>query len=171
MDSLDSLLDNSIVREEYKKTVLLTMFKKMCVKMNSDALYRQRIRNLYRQTSDRIMTTRILIQKEYDVCLSDSESAMVTLWFLANFRKKTRRNSKYTCETVKKELWERQNGKCPSCGELLGRDWSKIHVDHIIPFVLVGDELEDNYQDLCEVCNECKSARVDYLFGKLTKIN
>jgi len=171
MDSLDSLLDDSLVREEYKKTVLLTMFRKVCVKMNSDKSYRQKIQNLFRQTNDRIMTARLLVEKEFDVCLSDVESSMLEKWFYANLRKKPKRNPKYTCEAIKKELFIKQNGICPSCGESLGTDFSKIHVDHIIPFVLVGDELENNYQDLCETCNECKSARVDYLFAKLIKTN
>ena len=171
MDSLDSLLDNSLVREEYKKTVLLTMFKKVCVRMNGDNSYRKKIRNLFRQTNDRKMTARLLVENEFNVCLSDSESTMLEKWFSANLRKNPKRNPKYTCETVKKELLIKQNGICPSCGEPLGNDLSKIHVDHIIPFVLVGDELENNYQDLCETCNECKSARVDYLFGKLIKTN
>ena len=171
MDSLDSILDNSLVREEYKKTVLLSMFRKICVRMNTNSSYRQKIRNLFRQTNDRKMTARILVEKEFNVCLSDSESSMLEKWFSANLRKQPKRNQKYTCEAVKQELLIKQNGICPSCGEPLGADLSKIHVDHIIPFVLVGDELEDNYQDLCETCNECKGARVDYLFGKLIKTN
>ena len=54
------------------------------------------------------------------------------------------------------------------CGEPLGPVMAKIHVDHIIPWKLVGDELNDNYQALCETCNECKSARTDYIFKALS---
>ena len=68
------------------------------------------------------------------------------------------------------ELFKEQNGKCAVCGENLGDNWSIIHVDHIIPWALVGDELKDNYQVLCETCNESKSANTDYIFKNLIKL-
>ena len=64
-----------------------------------------------------------------------------------------------------------QNGRCVVCGELFDKDLSKVHIDHIIPWMLVGDELKNNYQCLCETCNECKSAHTDYMFRNLIKLN
>ena len=53
------------------------------------------------------------------------------------------------------------------CGCELGDNWSKIHVDHVVPWELVGDELENNFQDLCEKCNEEKNASTNYIFLRM----
>lgn len=170
MISLDVLANDKDIQEEYKKAVLLTFFKKMCVQMNNDTTYKQKVQTLYRQTHDKIMTTRILIEKKFNVSLDDNEASLVNAWITAYLTKTSQRNSKFTNINVKKELFKKQNGLCASCGEKLGDDWAKIHVDHIIPFVLVGDMLLDNYQDLCETCNECKSSKVNFIIGKKLKI-
>lgn len=80
-------------------------------------------------------------------------------------------NTKKIKEEIKTQLYTEQNGRCIICGEKLGTEWSRIHVDHIIPWVLVGDELEDNYQLLCDTCNQCKSSRTDYVFKSLIGLN
>ena len=171
MITLDELAENAEIKEEYRKTVLLTMFKKICVKMENNFNYRDSIRRLFRETFDKVMTSKLIIEKNFDVCLQDNDAILLSSWFEANLRKSNQRNSKKTSLEVKKELYEKQGGLCASCGEPLGTNWSLIHVDHIIPFKLVGDELPNNYQDLCETCNECKSAKVDFIFKRMIKIN
>ena len=100
--------------------------------------------------------------------LSKAEAKLLTTWFEAHFRKGGHRKPIPLSKKI--ELFNEQDGKCAVCGEDLGHDWSKIHVDHIIPWTLVGDELDNNYQDLCETCNECKSASTDYIFKNLIKL-
>lgn len=171
MISLKELAEDELIKKEYIKTVLLTMFKKICVKMSNNLEYKRKIKSLYLQTNDKINTTKIIMQKEFNLNLTDDEAVLLCKWIEANFKKREQRSNITTNLDFKKKLYLKQNGFCVSCGEPLGSDWSKIHVDHIIPFKLVGDELDDNYQDLCETCNECKGAKIDYMFKSLIKIN
>ncbi len=169
MISLEELAASEEVRQEYKKAFLLNMFQKICVRMERNPQFKAKVKNLFRQSYDKCDTVSAIIRNElkYDE-LSSEDAAIMQMWFEANLRKTSRR--KVIPQEVKERLYKSQNGKCVVCGEELGNDWSKIHVDHIIPWKLVGDELADNYQDLCETCNECKSARIDYLFKNLIKL-
>ena len=137
--------------------------------MDGDDAYRMKIKKLYSQSVDAIETTSLIFQKKFSLSLDKVDSELIHSWIVAYFKKSTTR--KRISKDVKLQLFKKQNGKCASCGENLGSDLSKIHVDHIIPWVLVGDELADNYQDLCEFCNECKSSRTDFIFKQLIHLN
>ena len=58
----------------------------------------------------------------------------------------------------KKRFLERQDNRCAKCGKTI--TLSSMHVDHIVPWDYVGDELEHNRQGLCSVCNSRKSNHV-----------
>ena len=168
-DIWEEITKSEIIKEEYKKAFLLNLFQKIVSRMSSDPAYRNRVLTLFRQSSDTFEVTKALINKEYDYVLDNEETALVSEWFSAYWKKK---NSRATIPlSVKKKLYNIQKGRCAVCGQELGSDWSKIHVDHIIPWALVGDELDNNYQDLCQTCNECKSAKVDYIFRSLIKLS
>ncbi len=169
MLNIESLLSNEEIKKEYRNAFLLNMFKKICVKEAKSIDYKMHIRNLWNQTSKKDLVVKAIIKEEFGYELSSDELLDMVSWFTANINKSTAR--KPISIEIKKNLFKKQNGVCPSCGEPLGDEWSKIHVDHIIPWILVGDELEDNYQDLCDVCNQCKSSKIDYLFLKLLKLN
>lgn len=168
-DIWGEIISNKEIIEEYRKAFLLNMFKKICVRMNKDVSYRDHIMTLFRQTSDYVNTTKIIIRRTYDYDLSDADAKIMWKWFDANRHKNNTR--KAIPFELKKSLYEEQKGICPICSQELGDDWNKIHVDHIIPWTLVGDELDDNYQDLCESCNECKNAKIDYIFMGLLNMN
>ena len=157
------------IKEEYKKAFLLNIFKKFCFKLNKDGAYKNNIYTLYRQTSDVVNTTKIIIEDVFEYELSEAEAKLLWEWIDA-FRRKSSSRKNLSLE-LKKELYDIQGGVCPLCNQPLGKDWSRIHVDHIIPWSLVGDELKDNYQDLCETCNESKSSRTDYIFNSLIHMN
>ena len=58
-----------------------------------------------------------------------------------------------------------QGNKCNYCKKPLTQGSNDVHVDHIIPFAYVGDELGlSNLQILCESCNKSKSESVIFLF-------
>ena len=97
-----------------------------------------------------------------------SYSQVISLALVDYFGRYYRTQADSYLETrEREELFVKQNGRCVICGCELGDDWSKIHTDHMVPWDLVGDELEDNFQDLCEKCNEEKNASTNYIFLKM----
>lgn len=172
MDYWDSIwekmISDSKIKEEYRSAFLLNIFQKMCSKMNKSSEYKSHILNLFRQTFDKAETTEIIVRKEYNISLTKADSKVMSEWLDAYFRKDGKRRS--IPLSVKEELFKKQNGLCNACGQPLGNAWNEIHVDHIIPWVLVGDELQNNYQDLCETCNKCKSSKTDYIFKNLLNL-
>lgn len=168
MPTLLELASDAQIRQEYEKSFMLNMFRKICVKMHNDEVYKAKIRTLFRESFDKKITTQIIIKREFDYDLIMDEADIMSAWFDAHFKKSNKR--KAIPLSIKEELFKKQNGKCAVCGENLGDNWSIIHVDHIIPWALVGDELKDNYQVLCETCNESKSANTDYIFKNLIKL-
>ena len=167
MQNFEDILKNETILHEYKMALLLNMFKKICFKMNKEDYYKKWIKKLFMESNDSERTSKIIFNKEFNFELSDSDAKEVSKWFWVNFRKKQTRM--HFSNEIKLDLYKKQNGKCVACGEDLG-DLSKIHVDHIIPWNLVGDELDNNYQDLCEKCNKCKSDSIDYIFRSLINL-
>jgi len=55
-----------------------------------------------------------------------------------------------------------QKGKCPCCGNSLGKDY---HLDHIVPLARGGSNSDSNMQLLTKVCNMQKHAKdpVDFM--------
>lgn len=164
---IEKLLANDKIKKEYRKALLLNMFQKIYVKMERNVEFKRKIRHLFLESHDFSLTTKLIIGKELKCDISNEDAHMMAIWFKANLKKSQRKRKDLA---IKEKLYKKQNGKCMVCGEDLGNDWSKIHVDHIIPHQLVGDELEDNYQDLCETCNKCKGARIDFLFKSMLKL-
>lgn len=58
-------------------------------------------------------------------------------------------------QSVKEQVWRRDNGRCVVCGSQQGLEY-----DHIIPFSRGGASTFRNVQLLCESCNRKKSARI-----------
>ncbi len=56
---------------------------------------------------------------------------------------------------VKKEVWNRDKGKCVKCGS---RD--KLEYDHIIPASKGGSNTARNIELLCEKCNRKKTDKI-----------
>lgn len=60
------------------------------------------------------------------------------------------------------KLFKLQRGKCACCGEPLGDDY---HLDHIMPLVLGGPNIDSNIQLLRSTCNQQKHAKhpIDFM--------
>ena len=169
MLNFDELINVNEIKNEYKKAFLMNIFRKMCVRFNNNHDKKNSFIRVYRESFNKINTIKILVEKEINYSISNDDAILLNKWFYAYISKNDTR--KKLPQDLKNELFAKQKGKCLSCGEPLSKDWSKIHIDHIIPFKLVGDELEDNYQLLCENCNECKSCKTDYIFMKMINLD
>ena len=168
MISFTDILENEEVKAEYKKALLLNMFKKIVVRMNKDCSFRNSIKTLFSQSTNREVTVKVIMRNNLNFELDDDDCKLMLQWFDANLKKSNRRIP--ISYELKERLYKKQNGICAVCGEPLGKEMKYVHVDHIIPWMLVGDELKNNYQCLCQTCNECKSARTDYMFKNLIKL-
>lgn len=168
MVSLEELASNEEIKAEYRRTLLLNILKKLVGRMGQEDNYRLHIQNLYKQSTNKIITSKIILNRDFKYDASESDAELFNSWITAHLNKSDRR--KAVSDVLKKELFNKQNGLCAVCGEKLGNDFSKIHVDHVIPWTLVGDELKDNYQYLCSTCNESKSCHTDYIFKSLLKL-
>jgi len=58
-------------------------------------------------------------------------------------------------DSVKREVWRRDGGKCARCGSR-----EKLEFDHIIPFSKGGSNTARNIELLCMDCNRKKSNRI-----------
>ena len=135
---------------------LLGRFKAFCEK-NSSVAAKQRIRNIYNNSSDALGTTYNLISNELHVSLSPEECKRMRELIAAYLSKNEHRLK--IPDSVTKKLLVDQNGKCAICE---GHVDAHSHVDHIVPFKYVGDKLNNNYQLLCDKCNLKKNASLDY---------
>ena len=163
----EALKSNSF-KEAYHDSFLLNIFQKLCSKLNNNEEYKRKFFTLLKQSYNVNNTIKSIVLKEYQIELSDDDAKKIALWVDAYRKKKPTR--KPISKDMRERLVKSQNGICLVCGENLGTDYSKIHIDHIIPFILVGDELDDNYQALCNTCNECKNAKTDYMFMNMLKL-
>ena len=65
-------------------------------------------------------------------------------------------------ESMKREVYERQNGICPMCeSENATKKWdiSEMEADHITPWHAGGKTTAENCQMLCRDCNRRKSGK------------
>ena len=144
------ILDNQLEDKLYN-TLILGVF---------EALYKDIIKNgkiieekeRFRKSTDKTIATKILVKKYIGCCLSDQEYHTISIYLTAFFSKSEKR--KAFDQSYKEDLLQKQNHRCSFCKSMI--DLSNAHLDHIIPFLYVGDELADNYQMLCETCNARK---------------
>lgn len=169
MISFEDLISDTTIKEEYKKTFLLNIFKKIIKMMKNDCTIENNVKTLFRQSTNKQVTTIAIIRNYLNYELTQDDATLMNTWFCAYFSKSNRRKS--FSDDFKQELYLKQRGLCAVCGEPLDKNISKNHIDHIIPWILVGDELPNNYQYLCSFCNESKSCHTDYIFKRLLKLN
>ena len=65
--------------------------------------------------------------------------------------------NRYIPESVKKQVWERDGGKCILCGST-----DQLEFDHDIPFGKGGSCTLNNVRLLCRNCNRSKSDKIGY---------
>lgn len=64
----------------------------------------------------------------------------------------------YVADEVKHFVWERDQGRCVSCGSTI-----ELQYDHVIPVALGGGSAAENLQIMCGPCNRRKG--VDLVVG------
>lgn len=162
---MNDSVDYEVLGFEYEKAKQLVAFKRLCLRMSESHEYALKIKTIYRQSMNETLTTQALFNNELGYKLNPEDSARMATWMRAHLSKKPSREP--IPQEAKSELVQGQEGLCAICGDLIDELSSSTHVDHIIPWELVGDELEDNYQALCEKCNLKKNNDVSFIFKSL----
>lgn len=161
-------LDFDIIGIEYHKVQLLKIFKRFCFDMK-DKEKNLKIRELYRNGISDLEVTKKLLINMYDEEIEEVDNQIINKWIQANLRKTSIR--KMILMKDKIEIINKQEHKCNICKNKLSDEISEVHIDHIIPWIMVGDELDNNYQALCKDCNLKKNKQIDYYFKKLISID
>ena len=127
----------------------------ICKKMKADKDLYLKVKKMFFSTSD-LSATKKVVKRLCDCQLSEDDLLWMNMCIKAFLDKNNKRA--VISEELKKQLLEKQQCRCAICGDMIDR--SSVHVDHIIPWDYVGDELKDNYQALCPDCNLHKSNHV-----------
>ena len=172
MDSFDSVWSQLMgnmdeFKKEYKTAFLLKKYESFVSMMNGDVGFERKIRDLYIQSYDKVNTTKLIAERYLFLELSEEDANFFWKLINAYLNKKV-----YRCEIdimEKRKIYNKQEGKCAICCS--EEKISKMHVDHDVPWKMVGDELDDNYQLLCEKCNLKKGSKVVYKLMNIMKLN
>lgn len=160
MDSLSAFLDlNQIDKDQLFEAIHMdireTIFKEICKKMKNDHRFFCQVKKVYFSMSD-FEATKMVVQKICHCYLPEDDISWMAECIKAFFLKSDNRRAIELDE--KKRLLHKQDHRCAICGEPISE--KNIHIDHIIPWDYVGDNLKNNLQGLCPDCNLKKSNHV-----------
>lgn len=138
------------------KTLQTQCFVEICDILIADSCANINARTLFRSFPPDFASKR-LVEKYCSYCLDQDSYSALGVLFEAFFRKNNTRCT-YSTE-YKKIILQKQHFRCAICKKPVSE---ASHLDHIIPWKYVGDELEDNLQMLCASCNHKKQASISY---------
>lgn len=99
--------------------------------------------------------------QDYAVSLPEKEKTEANTLAVSDFITETA-NKKIDAITIRAsirwQVFERDDFRCVACGAS-ARNGAILHVDHILPRSKGGADTMENYQTLCQTCNEGKSNR------------
>ena len=158
MSDLDTFIAlNNLNKEKLENAlhqdILELLFKNMCLMLKEDLATYYAIKRAYFVTKDgEHKIIKQFIQQNFNIVLNDKDLLTLNNWIIAFFNKSLIRAK--IPSSIKEQLLEKQHNCCAICHKPLAND---VRIDHILPFSYVGDELDNNYQALCETCNLKKS--------------
>lgn len=157
-------MDIKVLLDSIEEAKTLGIFKNICNDY-SNPIEKNRLRNIIARSPDKHNTIKQIVIRKYSTDMNDQQIDRM-LELIQAFLKKSEYRKNIPIE-LRERLLIKQDYKCPFCGKCI--DISS-HVDHIVPFKYVGDELDDNLQMLCGTCNAKKSDSIDYQIRFLLKI-
>ena len=103
MVSLEDLASNEVVKAEYRKSLLLNILKKFVAKMRNNNEYRTHVQNLYRQSTSKMITSKVILNNDFKYDASENDAILFNSWVIAHLNKSDRR--KGFTESFKRELY------------------------------------------------------------------
>lgn len=155
-------IEESAFLQKLHRTLLLGVFEVVCKeikKQNTKTEEKER----FRTYKDKVVPTRKIIEHYAGCKLTDDDYIELSRLLTAFFRAGDPR--KKFDDLYREQLVKRQDGRCAICHRKIAAKDS--HLDHIIPWDYVGDDLVDNYQMLCGTCNERKGTATYFEFSML----
>ncbi len=149
-------ISEEFLLEALHKDIRESVLSEICEYMKSSASNLVSIKKIYYRKSNSIDATRLVVQNVCHLALSESDIVWLDKCINAFLIKKAHRQ--HIPDSIRKGLWQKQDHKCCVCSKVISENDG--HVDHIVPWDFVGDELENNYQLLCSACNLHKSNHV-----------
>ncbi len=149
-------INEEVLFDALHKDILESVLAEVCEYMKANESSYITMKKIYYRSSDDIGATKQIVKNVCHLSLSDADLKWLNNCIKAFMKKKSHRL--HLSDSLRTELWNRQGQKCCICGKKI--DANEGHVDHIVPWDYVGDELENNYQVLCSECNHHKSNHV-----------
>ena len=146
-------LNNTQLLDAVYKDILELIFKEIVNKLEYNKTLYKQVKDLYFKNDNELLVVNSIVLNICYCKLSNKELEQINIWLKAFLNKRDERQD-FPIE-LRRSLYKNQNGKCNLCHKQL-KD-NEGHIDHIIPFSYVGDEIDDNYQLLCNDCNWSKS--------------
>lgn len=160
-------IDKNDMESIILKVILLNIFERICKylqKENNMEILKSKLRKLDTPFEE-LLEYKKLVKKIVDIDLSDSEIKYMQK-LVSAFLNKTK--TRWTLsEDMRRNILKSQNFKCKYCGNDISVNNC---IDHVIAFKYVGDELIDNYQGLCNRCNEHKRDNLYIFFDSILKM-
>ena len=155
-------IDIAVFNEKLHNTLLLGVFEVVCKEIKKQDSKTEERAN-FRKCQNKIIPTKRIVKQYAGCTLSSDDYEKMALWLAAFFS--TGDPRKKFDIAYRQQLTQQQGGQCAICKTSITATSS--HLDHIIPWDYVGDQLENNYQMLCETCNERKGSATYFEFSML----
>ena len=173
MSNLNELLSlNYIKKEEIEnivyKGIILNIFEKIYNYLeinNNRVIFVKKLRSC-KYNEVEIQIYRKLVEKLINFKVGKEGIELIIKLIKAYLQKSNFRIS--IRDDQKNEILNKQKFKCIICKKDI--NLSNCHIDHIIPFKYVGDELDSNYQALCRACNLSKNSNIYAIFDEIIQI-
>lgn len=98
------------------------------------------------------------LQRDMGIVEEDDSGASSTQEMAERRAAKLAESKVRVMPAIRWQVFQRDQWRCVSCGRN-SHDDAILHVDHIVPRSLGGQDLLSNFQTLCDVCNVGKSNR------------
>jgi len=149
-------INEELLYDALHKDILESILSEVCEYMKANESSYISVKKIYYRSTDDIDAIKLIVRNICHISLTEQDYIWLNKCVKAFMTKKSTR--KQFSDSFRRNLWDSQGHKCCICGrEILSQDG---HIDHIVPWDYVGDELENNYQLLCSDCNLHKSNHV-----------
>lgn len=149
-------INEDVLYEALHKDIKESVLSEICEYMKADEASYIAMKKIYYRSSNDLQAVERIVQTVCHLSLPEQDLNWLNNCIKAFMKKKSHRTR--IPESLRRELWNKQDGKCGVCNKEI--QINDGHVDHIVPWDYVGDELNDNYQMLCSDCNLHKSNHI-----------